>query len=26
MYMRFGVQVENWDAYVTIKNVRVKAA
>jgi hypothetical protein len=26
MYMRFGVQVENWEAYVSIKNVRVKAA
>jgi hypothetical protein len=26
MYMRFGVQVENWDAYVRIENVRVKAA
>lgn len=26
MYMRFGVQVENWDAYVRVKNVRVKAA
>jgi len=26
MYMRFGIQVENWECYVSIKNVRVKAA
>jgi len=26
MYMRFGIQVENWDAYVVVKNIRVKAA
>jgi phage antirepressor YoqD-like protein len=26
MYMRFGIQVENWDAYVAITDVRVKAA
>lgn len=23
MYMRFGIQVENWDAYVIVKDVRV---
>jgi hypothetical protein len=26
MYMRFGVQVENWDAYVVVNDVRVKGA
>lgn len=25
MYMRFGVQVENWDAYVVVNDVRVKS-
>ena len=24
MFLRFGIQVENWDAYVAVDNVRVK--
>jgi len=24
MYLRFGVQVENWDVYAVVKNIRVK--
>lgn len=26
MFMRFGIQVQNWDAYVVVKDVRVKGA